>query len=212
MRHSLLLLGVIAALAIGAPAYSQYIYMDVGNGGAGNGVWTSGDVLSSASTQVDIWLNTNHNASGAVANCNDGVHPLDIGAYDLVIHTSGSGSVTYGTWTNTMASYGVLDPASVSGPDFGVGYGSAAAYDAPGLYKLGTLAVTVTGSPVLSFLTSRPSGSGITSTLTAFGSQCEGTDFPNTITLGIDFTDNNGTASPTPVEPTTWGKIKQLYH
>jgi len=32
MKHSLLLLGVVAALAIGAPAYSQYIFMDVNVG------------------------------------------------------------------------------------------------------------------------------------------------------------------------------------
>lgn len=209
MKKSLLLLGVIAALAIGAPAYSQYIYMDVGNGGPGDGVWTSGDALSSASTQVDVYLNTNHGASGATATCNDGVNPLDMGSYDLIIHSSGSGSVTYGTWTNAIAGYAQLNPPTVAGPDFGVGYSSSGSFNAAGLYKLGTLAVTVTGSPVLTFLTVPPAG--IPSPVTGFGSECAGTTYPNTISLGFDFTDNNGTASGTPVESTTWGKIKQLY-
>jgi len=212
MRHSLLLLGVIAAMAIGAPAYSQYIYMDVGNGGPGNGVWTSGDVLTSASTQVDIYLNTNHNRAGTTIICNDGVNPLDIGSYTLMIRSSGSGSVTYGAWTNAMTGYGQVDPPLSAGPDFGVGFSSPAGFNVPGLYKLGTIAVTVTGTPVLSFLINQPAGLFGTAGITGFGSQCSGTTYPNTIALGIDFFGADGTASGTPVNSTTWGKIKQLYH
>jgi hypothetical protein len=205
MKKSLLLLGVIAALAIGAPAYSQYIYMDVN----GDGVNSTLDVLTSSSTHVDIWLNTNHEASGATATCNDGVNPLDMGSYDLIIHSAGNGSVTYGTWTNAMTGYAQLNPPTVSGPDFGVGYGSSGTFNAAGLYKLGSVAVTITGSPVLTFLSAEPQG--IPSPVTGFGSECAGTTYPNTISLGFDFFDNNGTASGTPTESTTWGKIKQLY-
>jgi len=213
MRHSLLLLGVIAAMAIGAPAYSQYIYMDVGNGAPGNGVWTSGDVLTSASTQVDIYLNTNHNRAGTTIICNDGVNPLDIGSYTLMIRSSGSGSVTYGAWTNAMTGYGAVGNPITSGSDWAAGFSSASAFNPPALYKLGTLAVTVTGTPVLTFLTTQPpSLFGGPADLTSFGSECAGTNYPNTIALGVDFLDNNGTASGTPVNETTWGKIKQLYH
>jgi hypothetical protein len=205
MKNSLLLLGVIAALAIGAPAHSQYIYLDVNH----DGVNSSADVLTSTSTSVDVYLNTNHNKAGTTIICNDGTNPLDIASYDVIVHTSGSGSVTYGTWTNSMTGYAQLDPPTTVGPDFGVGYSSPAAFNAAGLYKLGTLAVTVTGTPVLTFLSNEPAG--IPSFGTGFGSECSGTDNPNTITLGIDFNDADGTASSTPVQSTTWGKIKQLY-
>jgi hypothetical protein len=47
--------------------------------------------------------------------------------------------------------------------------------------------------------------------VTGFGTECDASDFANTYTLSIDFLDNHGTASPTPTESTTWGKIKQLY-
>jgi len=65
MRHSLLLLGVIAALAIGAPAYSQYIYMDSN----ADGVNSSADVLSSSTTVVHVYLNTNHDRNGTLKTC-----------------------------------------------------------------------------------------------------------------------------------------------
>lgn len=205
MKKSLLLLGVIAALAIGAPAYSQYIYMDVN----GDGVNTSADLLTSATTSVDVYLNTNHNKAGATVICNDLINPLNIGSYDIIVHSQGSGSVVYGTWVNAITGYSVLSPQSVAGPDAGVGYTSPAGYSAPGLYKLGTFPVTVTGNPQMIFLISPPVG--INDFGTGFGSLCSGTTNPNTITLGIDFFDADGTAAGTPIESTTWGKIKQLY-
>lgn len=209
MKKSLLLLGVIAALAIGAPAYSQYVYLDVN----GDGVCTSADALSSSTTAVDVWLDTNHDQSGAVEPCNDGFNILDIGSYDLIWRSSGTGSVTFNGYTNNgavMTGFTPLAPFTVSGSDAGAGY-TGANYLAPGLYKLGTLSVTVTGTPVISFLMDNVSNPGIPSPITGFGSHCEGTEYPNTISLGINFEDNCGTASPTPSESTTWGKIKQLY-
>ena len=204
MKKSLLLLGVIAALAIGAPAYSQYIYLDVN----GDGVNTSSDALTSSSTNVDVYLNTNSNKAGSPVSCADGINPLDIGSYDIILHASGTGSVTYGTWTNSMTGYSVLNPPTTAGADFGVGFGSAGSFNPAGHFKLGSLAISVTGTPVLSFSTG---AAGIPSPVTGFGSECSGSDNPNTITLGLDFFDNDGTRSPTPVNSTTWGKIKQLY-
>ena len=204
MKKSLLLLGVIAALAIGAPAYSQYIYMDVN----GDGVNTSLDALSSSSTVVHIYLNTNAGKSGpAVALC--GGQILDIGLFDVLFHAAGSGSVSYGGFTlgAGMTGFAPLNAFTVAGPDAGVGY-VGAGYLAPGLYELGQLAVTVTGTPTLSFIAQ---STAFPSPNTAFGSHCDATTNPNYVTLGIDFFDNDGTASPTPTATTTWGKIKQLY-
>jgi len=204
MKKSLLLLGVIAALAIGAPAYSQYIYLDVN----GDGVNTSSDALTSSTLSVDVWLNTNHNKAGGVVACADGTNPLDIGSYDVILHASGTGSVGFGAWTNSMTGYAQVNPPTTAGADFAVGFGSAGSFNTAGLYKLGSIAVAITGQPVISFSTTPMVGS---SSITGFGSECSGSDNPNTMTLGLDFFDNSGTASPTPVNSTTWGKIKQLY-
>jgi len=214
MKKSLLLLGVIAALAVGVPAYSQYIYMDVN----GDGVCTSADLLTSSVTGVDLYLDTNHNAAGTLSVCDDGSGTaLDFSSIDLVVHSSGSGSVTYNSFTPSAALTGAgftqVNALTVAGADAGVGYAiSGITFASPGLYKLGTLSVTVTGNPQLSYLGTSPDPS-IPSFGTGFGSHCSGTDNPNTITLGIDFNDTCGTAAPTAnaTESTTWGKIKQLY-
>jgi len=209
MKKSLLLLGVIAALAIGAPAYSQYIYMDVN----ASGTCTSADLLTSSVTSIDVWLDTNHDASGAVKTCSaNASQPLDIFSYDIVVHQAGSGSITFNSWTNSASGFSQLNALTVAGADAGVGYTSPIGGNLPaGLYKLGTFAVSVTGSPNLSFV-GLSSNASIPSFGTGFGSQCEATTFANTIVLGTDFSDNCGTSTGTATESTTWGKIKQLYH
>jgi len=211
MKNSLLLLGVIAALAIGAPAYSQFIYMDVN----GDGVNSASDALSSSSTGITIWLDTNHDATTGVETCVDGTNPFDMASFDLVVHSSGTGSVSMNSFTPsstiTGAGFTLLNAFTVAGQDAGVGY-NGPNYIGPGLFNLGTFNVTVTGSPVVNFV-GMSSNFSIPSFGTGFGSHCSGTDNPNTITLGIDFEDGFGTASPTATaaESTTWGKIKQLY-
>jgi hypothetical protein len=179
-----------------------------------NGVCNSSDVLTSSVTGVDLYLDTNHNAAGTVVTCSDGTNPLDIASWDVIIHSEGDGSVSFDSFTPstqiTNAGFVSLDPFTVAGPDVGFGY-HAQTYHAAGPLKLGTLNVTVTGTPDLIFLGISPDP-GIQAFGTGFGSHCSGTTYPNTITLGVDFTDNCGTAAGTPTTPTTWGKIKQLYH
>ena len=206
MKHSLLLLGVVAALAIGAPAYSQYIFMDVN----GSSTCTSADALTSSVTAVDVWLNTNHNANGSTATCSNPAQPLNIFSYSVIVHTGGSGSVTFNSWTNSLANFSQVSGLTTAGPDASVGYAQQppGTSTAPGLYKLGTLNVTVTGTPALSFLST--AGPPLVD-FTGFGSSCDGSILGNSIVLGFDFFDNCGTATPTPTESTTWGRIKQLY-
>lgn len=207
MKHSLLLLGVLAALAIGAPAYSQFIYMDVN----GSGTCTSADALTSSITSVDVWLNTDHNANGSTATCSAPAKPLDIFSYAVIIHQSGSGTVTFNSWTNTLANFAQVSALRTAGPDMGVGYAQQppGSVTAPGLYKLGTVNVTVTGTPALSFLSLAPDPTFVD--FTGFGTTCTGSVFGNSEVLGFDFLDNCGTATPTPTTSTTWGRIKQLY-
>jgi len=205
MNARLLLLGIVAALGLGTAAQAQYIYVDAN----GDGVCNFSDVLFAGVTSVDVWLDTSHGANGAAVTCADGVNPLDIGSYDILIRSSGPGGVSYGAWTNNMSGYAQLNPPTVAGPDFGVGYASSGTYNPPGLYKLGTLALTVTGNPALFFLASPPPG--IPSPVTGFGSECSGSDNPNTISLGLDFFDNCAPTITDAVETTTWGKIKMAY-
>lgn len=209
MKKSLLLLGVIAALAISAPAYSQYIYMDTNNDGVCNGT----DNLTSASTTIAVWLNTNHDANGTVKTCSsNGTQQLDIFSYDMVVHQSGTGSITFNSYTNAASGFTQVNALTVAGADAGVGYGAPLGGNlAPGLYKLGTFNVAVTGTPSLSFI-GESTNPSIPSPVTGFGSACDATTYANTVTLGIDFIDNCGPTSGTKTESTTWGKIKQLYH
>ncbi len=210
MRHSLLLLGVGAALAIGGPAYSQNLFMDVN----GSGTCTSDDALTSSITAVDVWLDSNHKADGTVVTCSDitsggDTDPLDVGGFDIIVHAGGSGSVAFNSFDSQPSGFTVISAFTTAGSDMSVGY-TGTGYISPGLVKLGTIHVTVTGTPRLSFLTAPPSPS-FPSTATGFASHCDATTNFNFVTLGIDFLDSCGTSSPTPTESTTWGRIKQLY-
>jgi hypothetical protein len=107
-----------------------------------------------------------------------------------------------------------VGPAGAGGTsDYWIGFGGLTA-NPPGLYKLGTLAITVTNTPQLSIVGSTTLNAVSN---TSFGSQCIGNDGDNTMKLvgttnGIgDWTNVCGTAAPTPVRVTTWGAIKNLY-
>ncbi len=133
-------------------------------------------------------------------------------SYEFTLLASGSGSVSYGTWTDNMGFTIKLTPCAgqycSSGPALWLAYGTGTAAS-PGKYKVGTLAVTVTGTPVIDVVPGYVALSPVSET--AFGSACLGGDFDNTIKLSHDFQDANGTEPPTPTVPTTWGKIKDLY-
>lgn len=181
------LLIVLLLLACGVnPAAGQYIYIDTD----GDGDHDASDVLSAAGpTTVAIWLETNHNRNGAAAVCANGSGPLDIFSYEFILRASG-GAVTWGPYTDTMAfpfDFGVGSSSS----DFFVTRGGSP-ITAPGRYQLGSVTVDVnSGTPVLEFARStllRPA------TGTRFGSNCTGVNFNNTIELGVDFFDADGSA------------------
>ncbi len=210
MKRFLLLLGV-ASLLVAAPAFAQYMYLDANNDGVCNDL----DALTSANTSIDVWLNTNHDKNGTLVTCSDGTSQMTINSYEFILRASGTGTVTYGAFTNLRSEMTVqVGPSGAGGTtDYWIGFGGAT-INPPGLYHLGTLAITVTGSPELSIV-------GATSinplANTSFGCQCPGNDFDNTLKLvgttnGTgDWTDVCGTASGTPVRVTTWGAIKNLY-
>ncbi len=215
MKQCLLMFAAAAVLFVGAPAYSQYIFLDT-NGDGLNSNTSSGlpdDILTSATTSVDVYLVTDKNRDGSAAVCNS-AEPFTINQYEFTLHTSGPGQVVFNSWTDNMNfTFGLVlcgdGTMCTGGGDVWVGRGSGTQLP-PGKYKLGTLGITVTTSsdPNLNF--------AVSSTLnpnaqTAFGSNCDGANFDSLIRLGVDFTDSDGTEPGTPVMPTTWGKIKKLY-
>lgn len=215
MKNCLLFLVVVAALMVGAPAYSQHVYADV-NGDGLNSLTNPAlpdDVLGPATTSVDVYFTTNFNRDGSAAVCNS-AEPFTLGSYEFVLRSSGSGSVVFNGWTDNLGfAFPIITAGdgtfSTAGSDTWVGRGGNPPGLSPGTYKVGTLSITVTGTPKLDFATSS-SISG--NAQTAFGSSCDGNQFDSTIRLGDDFVDSDGTESPTPVLDTTWGKIKKLYH
>ena len=219
MKKCLLFLAVVGLMAVTVPAYAQYMFLDT-NGDGKNSTNTvnpahaggANDLLSSTVTSIDVYVVTDQNQDGTAAVCATG-ETFQINSYEFILKQSGSGSVTYGAWTDNMgyANGGVLcgDNITCSGAgDIWVGKYKFT-YDPPGRYKVGSLAITVTGQPKLDFssTTSLHPLAG-----TSFGSSCSGSQGDHTIRLGMDFCCADGTASPIPVTSTTWGKIKSLYH
>jgi hypothetical protein len=178
------------------------MYIDVN----GDGVSTADDVLTPATTAVDFWLDTDSNADGTPAICNDNpADNLTINSYEIIVRATGA--MTYGGWSDNLGYTVILGDAN-AGADFYVGRGSGT-ISPPGLYKLGTLALSgVAANSVLSIVTST---SAAPLAFTDFGTACFGIDFDNTYKLGSDWTDAQGTYPPTPVTKSTWGKIKDLY-
>jgi len=217
MRLCLLVLTAVVALVIGVPASAQYMWLDV-NGDGINGCTTPGnsadnEILNPSITSIDIWISTNLNRDGSTAVCPTGEN-LTINSYTFVLSTA-SGGVAYGAWTDAMGfTIAAGGPVSNS-TDYFIGRASAT-INQPGTYKLGSIAVTVTGNPVLSIVAH---SSVDPTSQTSFGSQCGGQDFNNTMRYGEnvdqippgDWNDVCGTESGTPVSETTWGRIKKQY-
>jgi hypothetical protein len=202
MKHCLLLCAAVLALAAGVPASAQSIFLDVN----GDGVNNSSDALDNTRTSVDVYFDTNHDINGGLMTCSTG-EDLTMFAYSVILRSSGG--VTYGAYTDAV---GFENDAgfATAGNDIFFGKFTLQPAKAPGKYKVGSLAITVTGTPTLSIVestTADPTGK------TSFGSACSGQDFDNTLKLPTDILPINvrGTASPTPVNQTTWGKIKALY-
>jgi hypothetical protein len=202
MKHSLLLVAVLALVAFAAPVHAQYMFIDTNN----DNVCTSGDVLTPSSTSISLWVNTNHNADGSSATCNTADGALTIGSYEFFLRSSG-GSVTYGTWTDNLG-FGSVFGTFTGGTDAYIGRGGSSLL-AAGLYKLGSMAISgVSAGTTIAIV----SGSSLyPAGFTSFGTNCSGSTGTGTYILPDDWTNVCGTASGTPITQTTWGQIKNLY-
>ncbi|HLQ67248.1 MAG TPA: hypothetical protein VK123_08470 [Candidatus Limnocylindrales bacterium] len=198
-----LLLGVVAA-----PVAGQSLFLDVNGDGRSDG----SDVLNAGVTSVDVYLDTSHSMDGAPVPCAKSEHPdqpeqITINSYTFILSWEpvGTGSLTYGAWTDNMG-FAIGVGGTQKGRDFWTGY-AAPFYLAPGKHKLGTLGVTVTGTPVLQFLASTPIDN---TAMTSFGSACLGSDYDNTMKLGSDFLDARGTSPSDDAPRTVWRAIQAI--
>jgi hypothetical protein len=205
------------------PASAQYLYLDAT--GDGLNYWREvsvenysvvADCLDAASTVVDVYYVTNQNADGSPASCDSG-DSLKIGSYEFLLGWSGSGIVTATGWSDNMG----FTQSGIGGGDGTfttagqeIWVGRTGEFQAPGLYKVGTLSITVLGTPYLFFKSA--SDGTFPQAQTLFGSACPGLQQDNKLRLGSDFP--RGAAFPADcrgstigVQSTTWGKIKQRY-
>jgi hypothetical protein len=224
MKRTLLLV-VLGMLACVLPARAQYVYLDVNGDGlnyereisVGNQVPV--DILNASVTAIDVWFVTNQSADGTAVECQQDPNlNLSIVGYTAILRYTGSGTVTFNGWTDALGfNTGYITEGdgtfATAGTDAWFGrYGTPPGFP-PGAHKIGTVSVTVTGSPSVVFGTSSDiSGNAET----YFISQCQGARFDSTIRLGpagpdYDFQESFGILQTNPVVPTTWGKIKERY-
>lgn len=205
---------IVAALAAGVPANAQYIFLDVNGDGVNS--QTDGalavDKLDPSVASVDVYYVTDKNRDGSNAVCSTSTDPFSIISYEFTLHASGPGTVTYGAWTDNVGfGYGLVNcgdgVACPRGQDVWVAKGTNPPLP-PGKYRVGSMTVTVTGTPVLDIVAQ---SAWIPAARTSFGSECLGNNFDNTLFLGDDFTDSDGTEASAPALATVWGKIKSLY-
>jgi hypothetical protein len=181
----------LALLLLASPSSAQHIYLDSN----GDGVHTAADVLHGVGpTVVDVWLDTGHNRDGTATVCGaNPATPLDMFSYVVNLKAAG-GTVSYSTFTNRIAQFATISPSASDGVEFFGGYYSTFASGslAPGRYLLGSVEVNVvSGTPSVGVVTDVAPALGFFNP-TAFGSNCDGTQNPNTITYGVDWFDADG--------------------
>ena len=213
-------LALLAGLAAAPVVEAQYLYLDSNGDGLsylreyanGNNAVPL-DVLYAAVLTIDVYIATDRNPDGSAAQCPSG-GTLTIQTYQFILGFAGPGNLVATGWTDNMgfqeggisAGDGTL---ATAGQEIWVGRNGAYGTDLPpGLYKVGTLSVSIQGTPALYFRTA--SSGSFPEAQTQFASGCAGTsvlrlgtEIPYSSAFGIDI--------PDPVVPTTWGKVKQHY-
>ena len=132
MKHSLLLVAVVALVAFAAPAHSQYMFIDTNN----DGVCNSSDILTPSSTSVDVWLATNADKNAVPVVCAQGGSALTMNSYEFFIRSTGS--VTLGAWSDNLGFPGSFGDFTAGSDAY---HGRSGSQVAAGLYKLGSLAI-----------------------------------------------------------------------
>ncbi|HMI31425.1 MAG TPA: FG-GAP-like repeat-containing protein [Candidatus Limnocylindrales bacterium] len=190
MKTNPFYLGCLALLAFAAPAHAQYLYLDSN----GDGVHTTADELhGTGPTVTDIWLDTGHNRDGSPTVCSaNPAQPLTMFMYAVDLEAS-DGTISASPFTNRISQMALLyPPRATDGTHLSTGpFNMATGALPPGKYLLGTITLTVeSGTPSIAVVP------GINRSyyldFTMFGSNCDGTDYPNSIVFGTDWTDADG--------------------
>jgi hypothetical protein len=216
MKRTMEVALITLVLAMAVPARGQYVFLDVNGDGRSSGSDGAlpADRLNPSVTQVDVYFETDKNRDGSGAVCINSEDPLSIFSYEFTLHASGPGTVTYLAWTDNLGfGFGLVtcgdNTLCTAGQDAWVARGTTTAI-APGVYRVGTLTVSVTGTPVLDFV---PDSPVLPYAQTAFGSMCVASGFNSTVKFGVDFTDSDGTEAPASASAltTVWEKVRSLY-
>ena len=181
-----LLIAVVACAIHAPPSSGQYMYLDAN----GDGVNTVADVVNAGTNVVDIWLDTDSNRNGSPAVCVNSPGPFTINSYTFNVRAV-NGTIAWGNFTNQLPNAVVQFFHGSTPTEYWNGFGGQFS-NPPGLYRLATLTLSVaSGTPSIEII---PRASGNPADNTAFGSMCQGTDFDNTIKLGLDWHDVDGLA------------------
>jgi hypothetical protein len=195
-------LALIPFLLLSIPAqdaHAQYVFLDVN----GDQQCDAADSLQQGENQIDVYFHTDRNADGSVATCATEAEALNMISYEFILRATGTGTITYGSYTNHMTTFTVSFGLHVGAGEYHHGFGAPPpASVPPGLHRVGTLSVTATGSAGVAIAASTGLGDGL---WTSFGSACDGVAFNNTIRFGQDFQDACGTVfegepGPSPLE------------
>ena len=220
-RYNALALILVVPLVqlLAAPiAGAQTLYLDTNGDGLNwelefqNGRYAPADCVNEQTTSIDVYLVTNRNPDGTELPCISSTEPRTVNFYEFILRWV-RGQITVNGWTDNMG-FGTPfitkgdSTVYASGSDVWVGRGGDS--QPPGTYKLGTLSITVTGTPYVAFVANTALSF---EAFTGFGSACSGSDVPGAVLFGSDVPLGNtfGTCGYTPVVPITWGKIKQHY-
>jgi len=190
-KVSLVLVSFALSGSFITPSQAQYMYLDAN----GDGLNSTSDRLNHiGTTTLDLWLDTYHDRTGAVVACSDGVTQITLSSYEFILR-SGGGTINWGSYNNLQTGMSVSFGLASSPTDYHNGFGGST-YLPPGLYKLGSLTVSVaSGNPGIVFAPATLLGSAYATT---FGSQCPGHDFDNTLKLGGDWSDTGGIVTDVP--------------
>lgn len=186
----LLLIATLAAPA----ARAQYMYLDSN----GDGIHSAADVLPTSGTAtVDVWLTTNQNRDGSVVTC--GPYPLTMSSYEFCLRAV-DGRVAFSGFVNhadmPIGLFAGGTATEFYAAQFGISQVPA------GLHRLASVSVAVTmGAPSLQIVPDAPTLDHVAPSPpeTAFGSPCQGVNYNNTITLGVDWFDVDGLPSGAPL-------------
>ena len=187
MRAQFFRLAVLSLLVSAlspAPASAQYMFLDSN----ADGVHTAADEVNPiGTTTIDVWLDTGENRDATDAECPDSGDPHEFFSYLFCLRVS-DGTVAWGPFENAQATMGVHFGRRTSSTEYVDGYGGLTEFP-PARYRLGRLVMTtLSGTPRVEIV----ANTSLSFEITSFGSTCVGSQFDNTMRMGVEWGDVDG--------------------